>query len=68
MAPIIISIEGNIGSGKSTFLEELRKAIGENANVIFLKEVFAIVPTAVAVVDDNDEAFVLSFVFALYII
>lgn len=34
----IISIEGNIGSGKTTFLEELRKAIGENVNVIFLKE------------------------------
>jgi deoxycitidine kinase/deoxyguanosine kinase len=34
----IISIEGNIGSGKSTFLENLRKYYSNNECVIFLKE------------------------------
>lgn len=35
MAPYIISVEGNIGSGKSTFVEFLRKSI---PNAIFLQE------------------------------
>jgi deoxyguanosine kinase len=34
----VISIEGNIGSGKSTLLANLKEKIGENSNVIFLKE------------------------------
>ena len=34
----IISIEGNIGSGKSTLVEELRKKFGNNKKVCFLQE------------------------------
>lgn len=34
----IISIEGNIGSGKSTFLENLREHYKNNSCVVFLKE------------------------------
>ena len=36
--PRIISIEGNIGSGKSTFLSYLKEYYRENATVIFLRE------------------------------
>lgn len=35
MAPFIISVEGNIGSGKSTFVEFLKKSI---PNAVFLQE------------------------------
>lgn len=35
---IIISIEGNIGSGKSTFLENIKSKFTNNKNIIFLKE------------------------------
>ena len=34
----ILSIEGNIGSGKSTLMEELKKAYENNPNIVFLKE------------------------------
>ena len=36
--PIIISLEGNIGAGKSTILANLEKHLGEKAGWIFLKE------------------------------
>jgi len=36
--PTIISLEGNIGAGKSTFLEHLEKNIGKNSGWIFLRE------------------------------
>jgi deoxyadenosine/deoxycytidine kinase len=36
--PRIISIEGNIGSGKSTFLSYLKEYYRENTEVIFLRE------------------------------
>lgn len=36
--PIIISIEGNIGSGKSTILDKLEKEIGLGSQVAFLRE------------------------------
>jgi len=35
---MIISIEGNIGSGKSTFIDLLKKHYEDNDNVIFIKE------------------------------
>jgi deoxyadenosine/deoxycytidine kinase len=35
---IIVSIEGNIGSGKSTLMEHLKKTYKNNSQVIFLKE------------------------------
>lgn len=34
----ILSIEGNIGSGKSTLMEELKKVYENNPNIVFLKE------------------------------
>ena len=34
----IISIDGNIGSGKSTLMERLRKYFSNNTNIVFLKE------------------------------
>lgn len=34
----IVSIEGNIGSGKSTFLENLKKHYKENEHIVFLRE------------------------------
>jgi len=34
----IISIDGNIGSGKSTLMERLRKHFSNNTNIVFLKE------------------------------
>ena len=35
MAPLIISVEGNIGSGKSTFVSFMQRTM---TNVIFLQE------------------------------
>lgn len=35
---MIISIEGNIGSGKSTLIQELKNDYENNLNIIFLKE------------------------------
>lgn len=34
----IVSIEGNIGSGKSTFLENLKNHYKSNQNIVFLRE------------------------------
>lgn len=34
----IVSIEGNIGSGKSTFLENLKKHYKSNEHIVFLRE------------------------------
>jgi deoxyadenosine/deoxycytidine kinase len=36
--PIIISVEGNIGSGKSTILEKLEGFMRDNNRIVFLKE------------------------------
>jgi len=36
--PIIISLEGNIGAGKSTFLEHLEKTLANVSDWIFLRE------------------------------
>ena len=38
LSPIIISIDGNIGSGKSTLIADMKKQLGENKNIIFLQE------------------------------
>lgn len=38
MSVSIISIEGNIGAGKSTFLEELKTMFSQNSSVVFLDE------------------------------
>ena len=34
----MVSIDGNIGSGKSTLMGELKKQFSDNTNVVFLKE------------------------------
>ena len=34
----MISIDGNIGSGKSTLMGELKTYFSSNTNVVFLKE------------------------------
>lgn len=36
--PLIISIDGNIGSGKTKLIEELKSEFKENFNIVFLKE------------------------------
>ena len=36
--PIIISIDGNIGSGKSTLIRILQRELSNNKNIIFLQE------------------------------
>ena len=36
--PIIISIEGNIGAGKTTILEELKTRMGDSSYITFVKE------------------------------
>ncbi len=36
--PIVISLEGNIGTGKSTFFEELRKYYHNDPTICFLPE------------------------------
>jgi len=36
--PIIISIEGNIGAGKTTIVEKLQNKYRTNENIVFLKE------------------------------
>ena len=40
--PIIISIEGNIGSGKSTLVEHLKNRFGNNPKICFLDEPIAV--------------------------
>jgi deoxyadenosine/deoxycytidine kinase len=36
--PIIISIEGNIGSGKTTIIDNLEKRYKDNTDIVFLRE------------------------------
>jgi len=36
--PVIISVEGNIGSGKSTILEQIKNRMRFNPRVVFIKE------------------------------
>ena len=37
-SPIIISVDGNIGSGKSTLISDMKKQLHDNKNIIFLQE------------------------------
>ena len=36
--PMVISLEGNIGTGKTTFFEELRKHYHNDPTICFLQE------------------------------
>ena len=36
--PLFVSIDGNVGSGKSTFVEEFRKRVSGNPNYLFVQE------------------------------
>ncbi len=36
--PQIFSIEGNIGSGKTTIIENLQRAYANNPDVVFIRE------------------------------
>lgn len=36
--PLIISIEGNIGAGKTTIIDNLQKKMNMNKNIVFLRE------------------------------
>lgn len=36
--PIVLSLEGNIGAGKSTILNALEKHLGNKSGWLFLKE------------------------------
>ena len=36
--PVIISIEGNIGSGKTTIIENLEKHLAHDDTILFLRE------------------------------
>jgi len=48
--PVIISIEGNIGAGKTTIVQELHKRFQHKKNIIFVKEPVDIWET----ITDND--------------
>lgn len=48
--PVIISIEGNIGAGKTTVVQELHKRFKDKKNIVFVKEPVDIWET----VTDND--------------
>ena len=50
--PSIISIDGNIGSGKSTLIEYLKKNCKDNKNITFLEEP---VNKWINTVDDNNK-------------
>ena len=36
--PFVVSIEGNIGAGKTTIIENLQKHLGNNKSIVFLRE------------------------------
>ena len=38
MAPLIFSIEGNMGAGKTTFVENLKAQIGDKISLVLLEE------------------------------
>ena len=38
MPPLILSIEGNIGAGKSTFVTEIQDKLGHREDICFLQE------------------------------
>lgn len=54
----IISIDGNIGSGKSTLMEELKRYFIDNKNIVFLKEP---VDEWETITDENDKTILEKF-------
>lgn len=56
--PVIISIEGNIGAGKTTIVQELQKQFQDKKNIIFVKEPVDIWET---IKDNNGETILQKF-------
>ena len=56
--PVIISIEGNIGAGKTTIVHELHKRFQDKKNIIFVKEPVDILET---ITDNNGETILQKF-------
>lgn len=56
--PILISLEGNIGAGKSTFIEHLENVLQKESGWIFLKEPVHIWDT---IVDENGKTVLANF-------
>lgn len=56
--PVIISIEGNIGAGKTTIVQELQKRFQDKKNIIFVKEPVDIWET---IKDNNGETILQKF-------
>jgi deoxyadenosine/deoxycytidine kinase len=58
MTPKIFSVEGNIGAGKTTIIENLQKLFAENPDVIFIREPVDVWQT---IVDKNGETILAKF-------
>ena len=53
-SPLVITIEGTIGAGKSTVMQALQKIYATDESVSFVEE--PVETAAAAQVDDDDEA------------
>lgn len=58
MTPKIFSVEGNIGAGKTTIIENLQKLYANNPDVIFIREPVDVWQT---IVDENGETILAKF-------
>lgn len=56
--PLIVSIEGNIGAGKSTILEALRRSNETNLNIVFMQEPVSVWET---VVDESGKTILMKY-------